>query len=74
MTLIPAGKKKRWLALDFVVLMIVGATIGELPVTKEMFPDIKLDMFFLCLSPPLLWRGRTCSLPVNTQNTFRGIS
>ena len=28
------------------VLMIVGATVGELPVTKEMFPDIKLDMFF----------------------------
>ena len=41
-----AGKKKRWLALILLVLMIVGATIGELPVTKEMFPDIKLDMFF----------------------------
>ena len=41
-----AGKKKRWLALILLVLMIVGATIGELPVTKEMFPDIKLDMLF----------------------------
>ena len=41
-----AGKKKRWFALLLLVLMIVGATVGELPVTKEMFPDIKLDMFF----------------------------
>ena len=38
--------KKRWFALLLLVLMIVGATVGELPVTKEMFPDIKLDMFF----------------------------
>ena len=39
-------KKKRWFALLLLVLMIVGATVGELPITKEMFPDIKLDMFF----------------------------
>ena len=26
--------------------MIAGATIGELPIVKEMFPDMKLDMFF----------------------------
>lgn len=32
-----AGKKKRWLALILLVLMIVGATIGELPVTKRCF-------------------------------------
>lgn len=42
-----SGKKKRWLALILLVLMIVGATVGELPATKEMFPDIKLDMFSL---------------------------
>lgn len=41
-----SGKKKRWLALILLVLMIVGATVGELPVIKEMFPDVKLDMFF----------------------------
>lgn len=41
-----AGKKKRWFALILLVFMIVGATLGELPVVKEMFPDIKLDMFF----------------------------
>lgn len=40
------GKKKRWFALLLLILMITGATVGELPVTKEMFPNIKLDMFF----------------------------
>lgn len=40
------GKKKRWFALILLIFMIVGATVGELPVTKEMFPNIKLDMFF----------------------------
>ena len=40
------GKKKRWFALILLILMILGATVGELPVTREMFPNIKLDMFF----------------------------
>lgn len=40
------GKKKRWFALILLILMILGATVGELPITKEMFPNIKLDMFF----------------------------
>ena len=40
------GKKKRWFALLLLVLMIVGATVGELPMMKEILPDIKLDMFF----------------------------
>lgn len=39
-------KRRRWFALSLLVLMIVGATVGELPVTKEMFPNIQLDMFF----------------------------
>ncbi len=41
-----AGKKKRWFALVLLILMIVGATVGELPATKEAFPHLKLDMFF----------------------------
>ena len=41
-----AGKKKRWFALVLLIFMIVGATVGELPVTKEAFPNLKLDMFF----------------------------
>lgn len=39
-------KKKRWIALILLVLMIVGATVGELPAVKEAFPHLKLDMFF----------------------------
>lgn len=41
-----AGKIKRWLALGLLVFMILGATIGELPVIKEAYPELKLDMFF----------------------------
>ena len=43
----PQPKKwKRWFALTLLLLMIIGATIGELPLFKESFPNIKLDMFF----------------------------
>ena len=41
-----SNKKKRVLTLVLLVLMIVGATIGELPVTREAFPNIQMDMFF----------------------------
>lgn len=40
------GRKKRWFALALLIIMITGATVGELPVVKEAFPDIQLDMFF----------------------------
>lgn len=40
------GKGKRWFALLLLILMITGATIGELPFVKEIFPGVKLDMFF----------------------------
>lgn len=40
------GRKKRWLALTLLVLMIGGATIGELPFVEEMELGIDLDMFF----------------------------
>lgn len=40
------GKGKRWFALLLLILMITGATVGELPVMKEVFSGIKLDMFF----------------------------
>lgn len=43
----PIGKKRRWLAIVLLAIMIIGATIGELPFTQEILPDnIKLDMFF----------------------------
>lgn len=40
------GKKKRYFALILLLLMILGATIGELPITRERYPNIHLDMFF----------------------------
>ena len=40
------GKKRRWFALALLVLMIVGATVGELPLVQQLFPSVKLDMFF----------------------------
>lgn len=38
--------KKRTFALFLLVLMIVGATVGELPRFHEWLPSLKLDMFF----------------------------
>lgn len=40
------GRKKRWLALALLILMIVGATVGELPAVQKLLPGVKLDMFF----------------------------
>lgn len=39
-------KWKKWFALGLLIFMIVGATIGELPMVKEAFPNAKFDMFF----------------------------
>lgn len=40
------GKHSRRLAILLLVLMILGATLGELPFVKEALPGVKLDMFF----------------------------
>lgn len=37
---------KRRIAVTLLILMILGATVGELPATQEAFPKMKLDMFF----------------------------
>lgn len=52
----PMGKKKRWFALLLLILMIIGATVGELEPVKAWLaqdefvqahmPGLKLDMFF----------------------------
>ncbi|MBP3823106.1 MAG: anion permease [Bacteroidaceae bacterium] len=52
----PMGTKKRWFALLLLVLMIIGATVGELQPVKQWLaqdsfvqtymPALKLDMFF----------------------------
>lgn len=45
------SKGRRYLALGLLIFMIVGATIGEMPAVKEMFPNTKLDMFFfVCIT------------------------
>lgn len=41
-----SSRKKRWLALTLLVLMIAGATVGELPFIEELDLGIDLDMFF----------------------------
>ena len=38
--------KKRGFVLALLLFMIIGATIGELPLIKQLVPNIKLDMFF----------------------------
>ena len=37
---------KKWTALALLLIMIIGATIGELPYFQERFPNVKMDMFF----------------------------
>ncbi len=37
---------KCWLAVVLLILMIAGATIGELPAVREAAPRMNLDMFF----------------------------
>lgn len=42
----PMGSKKRFFALALLIFMIIGATVGELPIVTDNFKFIKLDMFF----------------------------
>lgn len=42
----PMGNRKRYLALILLVLMIIGATVGEMEPVAKLVPGIKLDMFF----------------------------
>jgi di/tricarboxylate transporter len=52
----PMGQKKRWFALVLLILMIIGATVGELEPVKQYLAQsefvqahmhgLKLDMFF----------------------------
>ena len=38
--------KKKGFVLALLLFMIIGATVGELPLIKQLFPEVKLDMFF----------------------------
>ncbi|MCR5819753.1 MAG: anion permease [Bacteroidaceae bacterium] len=61
----PMSNKKRWLALVLLILMIIGATVGELgpvkewlaaqPFVQEYMPALKLDMFFfVCITTVIM--------------------
>lgn len=52
---LPLDTGKRYLALVLLVLMIIGATVGELPFVKELVPGFKFDMFFfVCLTTVIM--------------------
>lgn len=53
------SKKKRWMALVLLVLMVVGATVGELPFMREALPTFRLDMFFFAAVTTVImaWTG-----------------
>ena len=55
----PLGHKKRHLSLLLLVFMIAGATIGELPIVRELVPGFRFDMFFfVCLTTVIMaWTG-----------------
>lgn len=53
------SSKKKYFAIFLVFLMIVGATVGELPVVHQLGLRIKLDMFFFacCTTVVMAWTG-----------------
>lgn len=40
------SKRKRWFAIVLMLLMILGAAVGELPQARDLVPGMKFDMFF----------------------------
>ncbi len=53
------SSKKKYFALILVTLMIIGATVGELPFVQALGLKIKLDMFFFaaCTTVLMAWTG-----------------
>lgn len=53
------GAKKKYIAFFLVFLMIVGATVGELPFIQQLGIRVKLDMFFFacCTTIIMAWTG-----------------
>ena len=53
------GKKKKYLAMILLLVMIIGATVGELPVVEQALPGLNLDMFFfVCVTTVIMaWTG-----------------
>lgn len=55
----PLGIRKRWLSVVLMTLMIIGATLGDLPYVKHALPHFKLDMFFFAAVTTVImaWTG-----------------
>lgn len=53
------SSKKKYLAVVLVAIMILGATLGELPFVQSLGLNIKLDMFFFacCTTVIMAWTG-----------------
>lgn len=53
------GKKKKYFAMILLLVMILGATVGGLPVVENALPNFKLDMFFfVCVTTVIMaWTG-----------------
>lgn len=53
------SNRKKYFAIILVALMIIGATIGELPFIQQLGLKIKLDMFFFacCTAVVMAWTG-----------------
>lgn len=43
------SKRKKWLAIILLIFMCGGTVIGEHPVVREIFPELRLDMFFFAI-------------------------
>ncbi len=56
---VPMGSRKKWLTLVLVVLMILGATVGELPAVSALLPNLQVDMFFCAAVTTVImaWTG-----------------
>ena len=68
-----ARKGKALVCLVLLILMIVGATVGELPVVKEAFPEIKLDMFFFVSITTIIMAWTRYFRPASIPNIYLGI-
>ncbi len=42
----PKARRRRWWAIALLVILVVGATVGELPVVRRAVPNFHFDMFF----------------------------
>ena len=51
------SRAKRWVAVVLVALMVLGATVGELPAVRSAFPKVHLDMFFFASVVTIVMAG-----------------